>query len=175
MSQEKNQANGYSCDGIILFRKLNFLFTEAVLDLYADEHLILLPFLFVNSLLVPCWRERHLSDNSLKYKIFLLLYNLKITSCIFCNTVSCHDKHWNSMLNKCLYFNNQLEKTGLFLPLYDYSFKGKLLILYCVIFFLTKQVSLFYIKTVGQKIMCSRKFALLFSFKKYFNMSYLLT
>lgn len=36
-----------------------------VLDLYAGEHLlILLPFLLVNSLLVPCWRERHLSDNT---------------------------------------------------------------------------------------------------------------
>lgn len=53
---------------------------------------------------------------SFKIRNFLLLYNLKTTLCIFCNTVSCHDKHWNSMLNNCLYFNiNQLGKTGLFL------------------------------------------------------------
>lgn len=67
-----------------------------------------LAFLLMNSSLVPCWREGRLSDDMnevFRYKIFLLLYNRKTTLCIFCNTVSCHDKHWNSMLNSCLYFN----------------------------------------------------------------------
>lgn len=75
-------ANGYFCEWITSFKKLNFLCSceslPGVLDLYADEHLLIaLPFLLVNSLLVPWWRERHLNDNMnevLKYKIFLLLY-----------------------------------------------------------------------------------------------------
>lgn len=156
--------DGYSCDW-----SLNSLFLWAVTWNIRRVHWWTpdSTFLLVDSLLVSAGEALWGQEWSLHIQIFLLLHDLKTAFCIFCNMVFCHDRHWNSMWNSCLdasiFSWGKLSSPLPPPPLYNYSLKGKLLILYCVILFFINRFHYSILKLCQKMMYYSSKFVLLFS------------